>query len=137
MRHMRLPGAWAQAGWLADVSMDNGHLARPWVSSLGAFWPGMQVLAGGFTTLLHQPLHKQEAHVTRQSSGRFGVLGGQSPGMEMVPHPITTIRSLSIQVVTCSAALAERLRRQPAKLMGKPARVQISQAAICELCSTF
>lgn len=46
MRHMRLPGAWAEAGWLADVSMDNARLARPWVSSLGAFWPGMQVLAG-------------------------------------------------------------------------------------------
>eukprot|EP00884_Botryococcus_braunii_P011977 jgi/Botrbrau1/20780/Bobra.0156s0011.2 len=46
MRHMRLGGAWASTGFLADVTIDAARLARPWVSSLGAFWPGMQVLAG-------------------------------------------------------------------------------------------
>lgn len=28
--------------------MDSGRLLKPWVSSLGAFWPAMQVLAGEF-----------------------------------------------------------------------------------------
>ncbi len=46
MKHMRLGGAWASTGFLADVTIDAARLARPWVSSLGAFWPGMQVLAG-------------------------------------------------------------------------------------------
>ncbi|KAK9830164.1 hypothetical protein WJX72_010087 [[Myrmecia] bisecta] len=46
MAFMRLPGAWAAHGWLADVHMDTGRLARPWMSSLSAFWPGMQALAG-------------------------------------------------------------------------------------------
>jgi hypothetical protein len=32
--------------WLYDVSMDTGRMARPWVSSLQSFWPGMQVLIG-------------------------------------------------------------------------------------------
>lgn len=32
--------------FLLDVGMDDGRLARTWVSSLGAFWPGMQALAG-------------------------------------------------------------------------------------------
>jgi hypothetical protein len=36
----------AGASFLVDVHMDNGRLVRPWVSSLGAFWPAMQVLAG-------------------------------------------------------------------------------------------
>jgi hypothetical protein len=35
------------------------------------------------------------------------------------------------------AALAERLRRQPAKLMGKPARVRISQAALSRTVETI
>ena len=39
-------GAWASRGWLADVHMDTGVLMRPWLSSLAAFWPGLQALAG-------------------------------------------------------------------------------------------
>jgi len=36
----------AKRHWLYDVSMDTGRMARPWVSSLQSFWPGMQVLIG-------------------------------------------------------------------------------------------
>ncbi len=43
---------------------------------------------------------------------------------------VDSIYILWIWHLACRAALAERLRRQPAKLMGKPARVRISQAAI-------
>ena len=32
--------------WLADADMDSGKLAQPWISSLSAFWPGLQALAG-------------------------------------------------------------------------------------------
>ena len=32
--------------WLVDVHMDTGKLSQPWVSSLSAFWPGLQALAG-------------------------------------------------------------------------------------------
>ena len=32
--------------WLADADMDSGKLAHPWVSSLSAFWPALQALAG-------------------------------------------------------------------------------------------
>ncbi|DBB03198.1 TPA: hypothetical protein ACH3X1_000010 [Trebouxia sp. C0004] len=32
--------------WLADAEMDTGKLAQPWISSLSAFWPGLQALAG-------------------------------------------------------------------------------------------
>ena len=34
------------SAFLLDVHMDSGRLLKPWVSSLGAFWPAMQVLAG-------------------------------------------------------------------------------------------
>jgi hypothetical protein len=36
----------AASAFLLDVHMDSGRLLKPWVSSLGAFWPAMQVLAG-------------------------------------------------------------------------------------------
>ena len=32
--------------FLLDVHMDSGRLSKPFVSSLGAFWPGMQALVG-------------------------------------------------------------------------------------------
>ena len=32
--------------WLADADMQTGKLAQPWISSLSAFWPGLQALAG-------------------------------------------------------------------------------------------
>ncbi|KAG2422537.1 hypothetical protein HYH02_015424 [Chlamydomonas schloesseri] len=46
MRWMQIPGTFKGYSWMVDVHMDNGRLARPFVSSLGAFWPGMQALAG-------------------------------------------------------------------------------------------
>ncbi|GFR52408.1 hypothetical protein Agub_g14979, partial [Astrephomene gubernaculifera] len=46
MRWMQLPGSPQGYSFLVDVHMDTGRLARPFVSSLGAFWPGMQALAG-------------------------------------------------------------------------------------------
>jgi hypothetical protein len=36
----------SSSAFLLDVHMDSGRLLKPWVSSLGAFWPAMQVLAG-------------------------------------------------------------------------------------------
>lgn len=38
--------------WLADADMDTGQLAHPWISSLSAFWPALQVLAGQSTSPL-------------------------------------------------------------------------------------
>ena len=32
--------------WLADANMQTGKLAHSWISSLSAFWPGLQALAG-------------------------------------------------------------------------------------------
>lgn len=32
--------------WLADVDMQTGLLTHSWISSLSAFWPGLQALAG-------------------------------------------------------------------------------------------
>ncbi len=46
MHFMQPPPSYASAGWLVDVHMDSGKLARSWVSSLSAFWPGLQALAG-------------------------------------------------------------------------------------------
>jgi len=49
MAHMRLPGLVGgprQASFLVDINMHSGRMAKVWVSSLGAFWPAMQVLAG-------------------------------------------------------------------------------------------
>eukprot|EP00878_Enallax_costatus_P019616 GHUV01020699.1.p1 GENE.GHUV01020699.1~~GHUV01020699.1.p1 ORF type:complete len:1177 (+),score=371.08 GHUV01020699.1:336-3866(+) len=48
MKHMQVPGQYgaASSAFLFDVHMDSGRLLKPWVSSLGAFWPAMQVLAG-------------------------------------------------------------------------------------------
>ena len=43
----QIPGTFKGYSWMVDVHMDNGRLSRPFVSSLGAFWPGMQALAGG------------------------------------------------------------------------------------------
>lgn len=47
MRHLRPndPG-WAARGWLAEVEMHTGAVTRPWISSLSAFWPGLQALIG-------------------------------------------------------------------------------------------
>ncbi|KAL6755710.1 glycoside hydrolase [Haematococcus lacustris] len=46
MRHQQVPGTLQGFSFLADVHMDSGRLAKPYVSSLGAFWPGMQALIG-------------------------------------------------------------------------------------------
>lgn len=43
---MRLVGELGRRGWLVDVHMATGQLSRVWVSSLAAFWPGLQALAG-------------------------------------------------------------------------------------------
>ncbi|CAI5526972.1 unnamed protein product, partial [Closterium sp. Naga37s-1] len=45
MRYMAVRGE-SMVRWLLDVSIDNGHLGRHYASSLQAFWPAMQVLAG-------------------------------------------------------------------------------------------
>ena len=39
-------GEHANYGWLVDVHMVSGRLSRIWISSLAAFWPGMQALIG-------------------------------------------------------------------------------------------
>ena len=46
MYRMRLGGEFARFGWLVDVHIDTGAVSRIFVSSLSAFWPGMQALAG-------------------------------------------------------------------------------------------
>ena len=38
-------GALPPPPWLADADMNTGQLAQPWISSLSAFWPGLQALA--------------------------------------------------------------------------------------------
>ncbi|KAF8314870.1 alpha-mannosidase [Cantharellus anzutake] len=42
MKHSR----GADGFWYRTVSMETGELATTWIDSLGAFWPGLQVLAG-------------------------------------------------------------------------------------------
>ncbi|KAK9856425.1 hypothetical protein WJX84_012362 [Apatococcus fuscideae] len=46
MQRLQLAGRWASTGWLADMHIGTGQLLHPWISSLSAFWPGLQVLAG-------------------------------------------------------------------------------------------
>ncbi len=55
MRHLRPnePG-WAAKGWLGEVHLHNGIVTRPWISSLSAFWPGLQATIGKFPTLEEQ-----------------------------------------------------------------------------------
>ena len=53
MRHLRPkePG-WAAKGWLGEVHLHSGAVMRPWISSLSAFWPGLQATIGGSPCLL-------------------------------------------------------------------------------------
>lgn len=46
MHRMRLAGDFARFGWLVDVHVDTGAVSRVFISSLSAFWPGMQALVG-------------------------------------------------------------------------------------------
>ena len=48
MRYLRPkePG-WAAKGWLGEVHLHSGAVMRPWISSLSAFWPGLQATIGG------------------------------------------------------------------------------------------
>jgi len=49
MRHLNAPpprdGA-RRPSWRVEADMDGGGASSPWVSSLAAFWPGLQALAG-------------------------------------------------------------------------------------------
>ncbi len=44
--YTQMPGTLRGYAFLTDVNMDSGRVSRPFVSSLGAFWPGMQALIG-------------------------------------------------------------------------------------------
>eukprot|EP00210_Caulerpa_lentillifera_P000597 g578.t1 len=46
MQNMRTPKLAGGYQWIADVHINEGHIIHPWISSLSAFWPGMQALAG-------------------------------------------------------------------------------------------
>eukprot|EP00210_Caulerpa_lentillifera_P000610 g591.t1 len=46
MRYMKTPKLTGGYQWIADVNMNNGHITDSWISSLSAFWPGLQALAG-------------------------------------------------------------------------------------------
>ncbi len=47
MRHLRPADAgWAARGWLGEVHLHSGVVMQPWISSLSAFWPGLQALIG-------------------------------------------------------------------------------------------
>ena len=41
-----LPPDAVKGPWLGEVHIHEGKVTRPWISSLAAFWPGMQALAG-------------------------------------------------------------------------------------------
>eukprot|EP00892_Ulva_mutabilis_P000688 jgi/Ulvmu1/1061/UM105_0020.1 len=45
-RYMAVPESWNGFNWILDVHMSSGRVARSTVSSLAAFWPGMQVSIG-------------------------------------------------------------------------------------------
>lgn len=42
-RYMAVPGSWRGSAWVLDVTMGRLEAIKPWVSSLSAFWPGLQV----------------------------------------------------------------------------------------------
>jgi hypothetical protein len=75
---LQLPGGGAPlqasgkfgSAFLLDVHMDSGRLLKPWVSSLGAFWPAMQALAGelgpGVQHGIHQEQENRKARFVRQ-----------------------------------------------------------------------
>ena len=60
MHRMQLAGNFAKLGWLVDVHIHSGALSRVFISSLSAFWPGMQALAGvqHVGTCVDHPLHR-------------------------------------------------------------------------------
>jgi len=53
MHHQKTPELVGGYRWLADVHSDEGFVVGPWLSSLSAFWPGMQVLAGQIEDAQH------------------------------------------------------------------------------------
>jgi hypothetical protein len=46
MTNLQLDPAFHGTIWLVDVDMNKGTVLHPYVWSLGAFWPGLQALAG-------------------------------------------------------------------------------------------
>ncbi len=60
---MRLVGGLAARGWLVDVHMASGQLSRVWVSSLAAFWPGLQALIGAPPPLPSPPYPRSRGHL--------------------------------------------------------------------------
>ncbi len=59
--------------WLADADMDSGKLAQPWISSLSAFWPGLQALAGQSNLLPVLVSAHFNLHLTCLHTQHFGV----------------------------------------------------------------
>jgi hypothetical protein len=77
---LQLPGGGAPlqasgqfgSAFLLDVHMDSGRLLKPWVSSLGAFWPAMQALAGGCVVVVATVVGWGRKAVSCQSNQTFG-----------------------------------------------------------------
>ena len=61
MHHMQTPKLLGDYRWLADAHAFEGYLFGPWISSLSAFWPGMQALAGQLEDARH--LHANYSNI--------------------------------------------------------------------------
>ena len=70
-RYMAVPEPWKGFSWILDVNMKSGRMTKPSVSSLAAFWPGMQVrstapaaAAAGYAALCSRLLRPPHFHST-------------------------------------------------------------------------
>jgi len=77
MRFMSMAGTHRGLAWLLDVEMRSGRALKAWISSLSAFWPGLQAMSGAPPTRLtsraprKSPQHAM-SHRTRRPSPRGG-----------------------------------------------------------------
>lgn len=78
-RFMAVPGRWRGAAWVLDVSMGGLGALKQWVSSLSAFWPGVQVRCA---VLCCRDMQGQG--VLGAGGGRSGRCGGES-GERLLP----------------------------------------------------
>lgn len=85
--------------WRVDSHIDTGAMTRPWISSLGAFWPGLQALAG-------QTLDASASHA--DWSAAFARFGGLPEALDIsggARHPTLHGYPLRPELVESSFAL--------------------------------
>ena len=85
--------------WRVDSHVDTAAMTRPWISSLGAFWPGLQALAG-------QVLDASRSHADFAAAwSRFGGLPEALDVSGAARHPTLPGYPLRPEIVESSFAM--------------------------------